>query len=82
MAGATAILSASDHALARASRRLAPLLRLLGDMEEEFCAARLEALAIDRPVFVTGLARSGTTMTAPSERVVVSVAPSPSSTAS
>lgn len=62
MAGGTPILTAADHALVQASRRLAPLLRFLGALEEDFCHAQLEALRIEKPVFVAGLARSGTTM--------------------
>jgi len=62
VAGPAAILSAADYALVGASRRLAPLLRLLAGLEDDLCGARLDALALERPVFVTGLARSGTTM--------------------
>lgn len=36
--------------------------RVVGDWETCFLAGRLAALAIDRPVFVTGLARAGTTI--------------------
>jgi hypothetical protein len=43
-------LKRRDYLLVRLSRRLAPLRR------------RLSALPIDRPVFITGLARSGTTL--------------------
>jgi hypothetical protein len=59
---AEAILTAGDHLLLRLSRGLAPLWRALGEIEGDLLARRLEGVAIDRPVFVAGLARSGTTM--------------------
>jgi hypothetical protein len=59
---AQAILKGADHVLVQASRALAPLLRVLADLEHELLASRLERVAIEAPVFVTGLARSGTTM--------------------
>ncbi len=62
MAGSAPILSAADHALVQASRRLAPLLRVLGSLEEELREKELAAIRLERPVFVAGLARSGTTM--------------------
>ncbi len=62
MARNAPILTVADHVLVQASRRLAPLLRMLGDLEEDLRRAELAAIALERPVFVTGLARSGTTM--------------------
>lgn len=62
MAQSPTLLKAGDYALVRASLALRPLWRALGELEHELYAARLARVAIDRPVFVTGLARSGTTM--------------------
>ena len=62
MAQSPTLLKAGDYALVRASLALRPLWRSLGELEHELYAARLARIAIDRPVFVTGLARSGTTM--------------------
>ena len=58
----TAILKGRDYALVELSRRLARLLRVLGEAEYDALAGRLQQLPIEAPVFVTGLARSGTTM--------------------
>ena len=58
MARAKSILTSGDYALVR----LAPYLRVLGELEEELLGARLDDIAIQKPVFITGLARSGTTM--------------------
>lgn len=55
-------MKAGDRALLHASRRLAPLLRALGDIESDVLARRLAALELEAPVFIAGLARSGTTM--------------------
>lgn len=55
-------ISAADFRMVALARRLAPLLRMLGETEGDFRAARLDARPIDRPVFVAGLARSGTTI--------------------
>jgi hypothetical protein len=62
MAQPQGILKASDYALVQWSRRLAPLLRNLGELETDVLGRRLEPVKIQAPVFVTGLARSGTTM--------------------
>jgi hypothetical protein len=62
MAASQSILKASDYALVQWSRRLAPLLRVLGELEGDLLARRLREVALEAPVFVTGLARSGTTM--------------------
>lgn len=62
MAKPPTLLKASDYALVRASRAGGALWRALGELEHDFLAARLEAIRIESPVFVTGLARSGTTM--------------------
>ena len=62
MAGPPGILSAGDYALVRASRALGPLRRVLAALEDDLASRQLEAVRVERPVFVTGLARSGTTM--------------------
>jgi hypothetical protein len=62
VAAQAAILKGRDYALVELSRRLMPLLRALGDAEHDVLAKRLRAVRIEAPVFVTGLARSGTTM--------------------
>lgn len=62
MAKPKTILKGSDYALVQLSRRLAPLLRAMGELESDLLAKRLNGVQIDTPVFVTGLARSGTTM--------------------
>jgi hypothetical protein len=56
------MLRSRDFALVTANRYLGSLLRNLSDVETFALGKRLNALAIDRPVFITGLARSGTTM--------------------
>jgi hypothetical protein len=56
------ILTAGDYALVQLSRWGAPLLRVLGELEDEVFSSKLKQLKIEKPVFVTGLARSGTTM--------------------
>ncbi len=62
MAEPQAILKSSDYALVQWSRRLAPLLRSLGELEAELLERRMQNVRIAAPVFVTGLARAGTTM--------------------
>jgi len=56
------ILREQDFRLVTLSRRLGPLNKVLADLETDFVAQRLESVSIDRPVFLTGLARSGTTI--------------------
>ena len=55
-------LRAADHMLVRMAQTLAPCWRQLGDLETEMLGRRLASIRIDRPVFITGLARSGTTV--------------------
>lgn len=62
MAEPQTLLKASDYALVRASRAGGALWRALGELEHDLLAGRLERIAIEAPVFVAGLARSGTTM--------------------
>jgi hypothetical protein len=59
---AQAILKGRDYALVEISRRLARVLRVLGEAEYDALGKRLDQVPIESPVFVTGLARSGTTM--------------------
>jgi len=56
------ILRDQDFRLVTLSQRLGGLNKVLADLETDFVAQRLESVAIDRPVFLTGLARSGTTI--------------------
>jgi sulfotransferase family protein len=55
-------LSTADYYLARFAHSLPGPLKLLGDAETDFLGDRLKAIEIDRPVFICGLARSGTTL--------------------
>lgn len=54
-------LKAADFALVQINEQLKPLVRWAGDLESKVHRARLDAIPLDRPIFVTGLARSGTT---------------------
>jgi hypothetical protein len=56
------ILRDQDFRLVALSQRLGPLNKVLADLETDFVARRLDSVEIDRPVFLTGLARSGTTI--------------------
>lgn len=56
------ILKTSDFALVRLSGALSPLFKVVGEMEFEFFSRELKRIDVQKPVFVTGLARSGTTM--------------------
>jgi len=55
-------LRASDVLLTRFAHRLPSVLRLLGDLESDLLRERIARITLDRPVFITGLARSGTTI--------------------
>ena len=55
-------LKQRDYLLVALSARLAPLLRRFGELEADLVSARLSAVPIERPIFITGLARSGTTL--------------------
>ncbi len=55
-------LGAFDYFLARMSSMGAPLFRELGDMETQWLGEEIKNTLIDRPIFVTGLARAGTTI--------------------
>lgn len=56
------ILRDQDFRLVTLNQRLGRLNKLLADLETDFVARRLDHVVIDRPVFLTGLARSGTTI--------------------
>jgi hypothetical protein len=56
------ILQNQDFRLVTMNQRLGGLKKILADLENDFVASRLEQTTIDRPVFLTGLARSGTTI--------------------
>lgn len=52
----------ADHLLARCVHRARPLWIALGNLESASLRSKLDAVEIDRPVYVTGLARGGTTI--------------------
>jgi hypothetical protein len=56
------ILRDQDFRLVALSQRLGALNKVLADLETDFVARRIQPVEIDRPVFLTGLARSGTTI--------------------
>ena len=55
-------LDSADYLLTRFAYSLPGAMKLFGDFETDLLGDRLEAIPIDRPVFITGLARSGTTL--------------------
>jgi len=55
-------LSARDYTLVVIGQRMAPLLRQFGELETDIARRRLRAVTIERPLFICGLARSGTTI--------------------
>jgi hypothetical protein len=55
-------LRSSDFLLTRFAQGLRPVLKLLGDAETDLLGERLERVQLDRPVFIAGLARSGSTI--------------------
>ncbi|MGH8249922.1 MAG: sulfotransferase [Steroidobacteraceae bacterium] len=55
-------LQSSDFFLVRFADRLPGVMKLLGDFETDLLRDRLAGIELDRPVFITGLARSGTTI--------------------
>lgn len=56
------MIRATDYFLTQFCAQARPLLRWMGDWETRFLGRDLASIAIDRPVFITGLARSGTTL--------------------
>ncbi len=61
-AGATVEMPAWIDRLGRWVERASGFWRRLGDLESRVFAGELESIAIDRPIYVTGLARAGTTI--------------------
>lgn len=55
-------LRSADYLLTRFAQALPGQMKLLGDIETDLLGDRLDAITIDRPVFIAGLARSGTTL--------------------
>jgi hypothetical protein len=55
-------LRTSDFVLTRFAQGMRPLLKLLGDAETDLLGERLAQVELDRPVFIAGLARSGSTL--------------------
>lgn len=55
-------LRTSDFLLTRFAQGMRPVLKLLGDAETDLLGTRLEQVQLDRPVFIAGLARSGSTI--------------------
>lgn len=55
-------LRSTDYLLTRFAHAVPDAMKLLGDIETDLLGDRLEAIPIDRPVFISGLARSGTTL--------------------
>ncbi len=55
-------LRSSDYFLTRFAHTMQGQMKMLGDVETDLLGERLSSIEIDRPVFITGLARSGTTL--------------------
>jgi hypothetical protein len=55
-------LRTADFLLTRFAQGMRPVLKLLGDAETDLLSQRLERVQLDRPVFIAGLARSGSTI--------------------
>lgn len=55
-------LRGTDYLLCRIADGASPVLKLIGDMESDLLRRRFDEVAIERPVFICGLARSGTTV--------------------
>lgn len=55
-------LHQSDFFLTRFANSVPGALKILGDMETDLLRRRLDKILLDRPIFITGLARSGTTI--------------------
>jgi len=55
-------LRSADYLLTRFAHALPGAMKILGDFESDMLRDRLDAIAIDRPVFIAGVARSGTTL--------------------
>jgi hypothetical protein len=55
-------LRSTDYLLTRFAHAIPGAMKFLGDIETDLLGYRLASIPIDRPVFITGLARSGTTL--------------------
>jgi hypothetical protein len=55
-------LSSGDYILLRLASSAAGMLQSLGDLESAALRRRIDAVPIESPIFLTGLARSGTTI--------------------
>ena len=55
-------IDSTDFLLTRISHQNAGLMKWLGDLETRWLGERLSALEIREPLFITGLARAGTTL--------------------
>ncbi len=55
-------LSHFDYLLCYMSYHNAWLFKILGDIESKILSSQLDEINIERPIFITGLARSGTTI--------------------
>lgn len=61
-AGAAPMISHGDFGLLQLNEQLGGLVRAVGRMEDKRLGPQIMTRPIERPVFVTGLARSGTTV--------------------
>ena len=55
-------LRSADYLLTRFAHAIPGAMKFLGDIETDMLRDRLAAIPIDRPVFIAGVARSGTTL--------------------
>lgn len=55
-------IRSSDYFLVRFCEKSQPMLRRAADLETRILGSKLAAIPIETPVFITGLARSGTTL--------------------
>jgi hypothetical protein len=55
-------LRPSDYLMTRFAHAMPGAMKLLGDLETDMLADRLAGIEVDRPVFIAGVARSGTTL--------------------
>lgn len=55
-------LKIADFHLTRLAQSVPGALKLLGDLETGYLRRRMDGIELDRPVFITGLARAGTTI--------------------
>lgn len=55
-------IRSTDYLLLRLAQSAGSWLRCLGDVETELLGGRLRDISVESPVFITGLARSGTTI--------------------